>query len=564
MTDSSHNNEGEESLPPNNGSGVSTNDGPANNNIDGQQIQLQRSIVSSSENSVTSNSTVSAKTTAVGLAAAAVNDGAAAASAADVKPETSEEGEKADNAVNEDATSTKNTNAVLLQMNAPPHYPVAEFLFQLTKMLTDDNQEFIEWKKSSIVVHDPPGLEKQILPKYFRHSNYSSFQRQMNYFGFRKIAGKGKMAACSYVNENATEDISSLLYIKRKKTGVAGNAAKILAQANKMNRRAQQAATLGMDAQMGAMNNMMMLNGVNPLMLGGNVVGMMGINPQQQLLLLQQQQQNANLMGLNGLQGINGLQLQGMNGLQGLGGMGGGINGLNMLVSKPGQAVGALSNNLNSNESTRMSQQQQILAQLQQAHASASSGLNASTAGNNTLPNQALKNTFGINGIQGTAPILTNDQGNVYNAGSGQSNTAYATSVTGVNPQAQVLLMQQAAAMGGLGSFTQGALGVAPSTTANSNEKGFDAGANFRLLLNQQINQFSTGNQAPAPLSGAPSDGNQGANAMINMIPQQMASNLPQGLSYEQFFQLNGMANGAAAPATINGNAQQLQRNNAT
>lgn len=386
----------------------------------------------------------------------------------------------------------------------------------------------------------------------------------MNYFGFRKIAGKGKMAACSYVNENATEDISSLLYIKRKKTGVAGNAAKILAQANKMNRRAQQAATLGMDAQMGAMNNMMMLNGVNPLMLGGNVVGMMGINPQQQLLLLQQQQQNANLMGLNGLQGINGLQLQGMNGLQGLGGMGGGINGLNMLVSKPGQAVGALSNNLNSNESTRMSQQQQILAQLQQAHASASSGLNASTAGNNTLPNQALKNTFGINGIQGTAPILTNDQGNVYNAGSGQSNTAYATSVTGVNPQAQVLLMQQAAAMGGLGSFTQGALGVAPSTTANSNEKGFDAGANFRLLLNQQINQFSTGNQAPAPLSGAPSDGNQGANAMINMIPQQMASNLPQGLSYEQFFQLNGMANGAAAPATINGNAQQLQRNNAT
>ena len=88
--------------------------------------------------------------------------------------------------------------------------------------------------------------------------------------------------------------------------------------------------------------------------------------------------------------------------------------------------------------------------------------------------------------------------------------------------------------------------------------------SNFRLLLNQQINQFSTGNQAPAPLSGAPSDGNQGANAMINMIPQQMASNLPQGLSYEQFFQLNGMANGAAAPATINGNAQQLQRNNAT
>ena len=156
MTDSGHNNKGEEPLPPNNGSEVSNNDGPANNNLHEQQIQLQRSIVSSSENSVTS-STVSAKT-AAGLATAAVNDGAATACATDVKPEASEEGEKAENVANEDApiTSTKNTNAVLLQMSAPPHYPVAEFLFQLTKMLTDDNQEFIEWKKASILVHDPP------------------------------------------------------------------------------------------------------------------------------------------------------------------------------------------------------------------------------------------------------------------------------------------------------------------------------------------------------------------------------------------------------------------------
>lgn len=63
---------------------------------------------------------------------------------------------------------------IVLQMNAPPH-PVAEFLFQLTKMLTDDNKEYIEWRKGSIFVTDPPGLEKFILPKYFRHSNYSSF-----------------------------------------------------------------------------------------------------------------------------------------------------------------------------------------------------------------------------------------------------------------------------------------------------------------------------------------------------------------------------------------------------
>ena len=38
---------------------------------------------------------------------------------------------------------------------APPH-PVAEFLFQLTKMLTDNNTKYIEWRNASIFVHDPP------------------------------------------------------------------------------------------------------------------------------------------------------------------------------------------------------------------------------------------------------------------------------------------------------------------------------------------------------------------------------------------------------------------------
>jgi hypothetical protein len=46
-------------------------------------------------------------------------------------------------------------NPMILQMGAPLN-PVAEFLFQLTKMLTDNNTEFIEWRNASIFVHDPP------------------------------------------------------------------------------------------------------------------------------------------------------------------------------------------------------------------------------------------------------------------------------------------------------------------------------------------------------------------------------------------------------------------------
>ena len=96
-----------------------------------------------------------------------------------------------------------------------------EFLYQLTKMLTNNtNRKIIKWSTYSgngrIEVHHPGRLEKEILGRYFRHSKYSSFQCQLNYFGFCKIAGKGEMSLCSYVNENATMDIRSLLLMKRK------------------------------------------------------------------------------------------------------------------------------------------------------------------------------------------------------------------------------------------------------------------------------------------------------------------------------------------------------------
>ncbi len=37
-----------------------------------------------------------------------------------------------------------------------PQFPIAEFLFQLTKMLMDKNSDYIEWRNASICVHDPP------------------------------------------------------------------------------------------------------------------------------------------------------------------------------------------------------------------------------------------------------------------------------------------------------------------------------------------------------------------------------------------------------------------------
>lgn len=100
----------------------------------------------------------------------------------------------------------------------PTDHPIPEFLHQLIRMLSDEkNQSIICWMDKRIVVHNPPRLVDEVFHHYFRHSNYASFQRQLNYFGFRKItARKGKMCPCSYVHDLATTDMRSLLSIRRR------------------------------------------------------------------------------------------------------------------------------------------------------------------------------------------------------------------------------------------------------------------------------------------------------------------------------------------------------------
>ena len=66
------------------------------------------------------------------------------------------------------------------------------FLSKLYDILNDDkHKNIISWdlEGKKIVIFDSMKLCKEILPKFYKHRNYSSFIRQLNLYGFRKTKG---------------------------------------------------------------------------------------------------------------------------------------------------------------------------------------------------------------------------------------------------------------------------------------------------------------------------------------------------------------------------------------
>ncbi|XP_047335619.1 heat stress transcription factor B-4-like [Impatiens glandulifera] len=87
------------------------------------------------------------------------------------------------------ALTMDNCDGMLLSLDSQKSVP-APFLtktYQLVDDLTTDH--IVSWGEddSTFVVWRPPEFARDLLPRFFKHNNFSSFVRQLNTYGFRKI-----------------------------------------------------------------------------------------------------------------------------------------------------------------------------------------------------------------------------------------------------------------------------------------------------------------------------------------------------------------------------------------
>lgn len=98
------------------------------------------------------------------------------------------------------------------------------FTRKLYDILSDEhNHHIIKWHDDgqAFEVLDPKQLEKEVLPRYFRHARFQSLVRQLNFYSFKKV-GKER-SSWIYTHECFRRGHPELLLSLKRKTNCGGN-----------------------------------------------------------------------------------------------------------------------------------------------------------------------------------------------------------------------------------------------------------------------------------------------------------------------------------------------------
>ena len=103
------------------------------------------------------------------------------------------------------------------------------FLCKLYDILNDlEYGEIISWNKegNGVIIKNITKLCKIVLPKFYKHKNYSSFVRQLNIYGFHKSQGilkDGEGFEHDIFNKNITKEQIKQIFLYKNQKKIINN-----------------------------------------------------------------------------------------------------------------------------------------------------------------------------------------------------------------------------------------------------------------------------------------------------------------------------------------------------